>query len=179
MAPSWAGGWQGRVEDGNGRPVGPVTRQVGWVGKPKDEAVARPPPGTECRRSLHLTGPSSVRSHTVSLRAASEGRKEEEPSPTGQGQSFQHTSVRPPRSPVDPTVSHTWVAAAGPRAGGWRLMGGHGAGRRPGHPLLFTVLVSIRSWNRGRKPQKGGVEVGSGRGTVPLWADGSPAPVLS
>lgn len=159
--------------------MGPVPRQVGWVGMAKDEAAARPPPGTTCRCSLHRTGPSPEMLHTVSLSVASEGSKEEEPPPTGQGQSFQHSSVRPSRSSVDLTVFHTWVAAAGPRARGARLTGGHGAGRRPEHPPLFAVLVSVWSWKRGQKPQKGGVEMGSGGGTLPLWADGSPAPVLS
>lgn len=95
-------------------------------------------------------------SPTVSLSAASEGSKEEELPPTGQGLSFQHSSVPPPRSPVDPTVSHTWVAAAGPRARGARLTGGPGAARRPEHPRCLPCWPPSGAGSVARSPGKAG-----------------------
>ena len=102
--------------------------------------------------------------------------KGEWPFPLGQGQSFQHTSGGPPEGHVDPTVSHTRVAAAGPQAGGGRLMGGHEAGRWAEHVLLFAMLVSGAGISA-KSPRDVSGD-GTWQGTLPLCADGSPALVL-
>lgn len=167
---------QGRVEEESECPVGLVTSQVGCVCVPQDEALGRPPPGIKCHWSLPLTEPSSEMPHSVCLSAVLQRRKNGH-SPLVRGSHSSTPPGGPPGVPVDPTVSHTRVAATGPQAGGRRLMGGHEAGRWAEHMLLFAMLVSGAGISA-KSPRDVSGD-GTWQGTLPLCADGSPAPVLA